>query len=217
MCVIGAAINGQLLLGLSARVVEGSKMALDPWSYAEKTRNEFAEQVALFMWANMTANFGPNIASDPHSYNVAGFAKTQFDGKGGLGFIRYSEPLPVLKRMFAIKNAGHGDAIRGAMSKAEGVKPGVPDIMLPVQARISVYNAYYCGLFVELKRLKSQRGAAGSTSQVQDDWREYLTQAGYAVEVCHGWEAARDAILRYLGKADTWNDTLPGELFSRSC
>lgn len=167
-------------------------MALDPWSYAAKTRNEYAEQVALFMWANMACNFGLQAASDPKSYTVLGYAKN-FVAPAGANLI------PELKRLFAIKNAGHGDAVRGAMSKAEGVKPGVPDIMLPVPARISVYNAYYHGLFIELKRLKSQRGAAGSTSQVQDDWREYLSQAGYCVEVCHGWEAARDAILRYLG------------------
>lgn len=165
-------------------------MALDPWSYAAKTRNEYAEQVALFMWANMAANFGLQAASDPESYTT----------KGKAIYWRSLEARPeitVLNRLFAIKNAGHGDAIRGAMSKAEGVKAGVPDIMLPVPRAGYVGGGY--GLYIELKRLKSQRGAAGSTSQVQDDWREYLTQAGYAVEVCHGWEAARDAILRYLG------------------
>jgi hypothetical protein len=167
-------------------------MALDPWSYAAKTRNEYAEQVALFMWANMAQNFGLLQANDPESYTQAGYAKRCYYERGG--------PLvPQLRWLHAIKNAGHGDAVRGAMSKAEGVKPGVPDIFLPVPARISIYNAYYHGLYIELKRLKSSRGAAGTTSQVQDEWRDYLTQAGYAVEVCHGWEAARDAILQYLG------------------
>lgn len=174
-------------------------MALDPWAYAAKTRNEYAEQVALFMWANMAANFGLKAANDPESYTKAGCAQTWADFK--------RDQVPVLSRMFAIKNAGHGDAVRGAMSKAEGVKAGVPDICLPVRKLFThpeepdgqtVVQA--SALYIELKRLKSQRGAAGSTSQVQDDWREYLTQAGYAVEVCHGWEAARDAILKYLGK-----------------
>jgi len=168
-------------------------MALDPWSYAEKTRNEYAEQAALFMWANMAANFGLLQANDRESYILPGYARRCYMERGG-------PLLPELRWLFAIKNAGHGDAIRGAMSKAEGVKAGVPDVMLPVPARISVYNAYYHGLYIELKRLKSTRGAAGKTSPVQDDWSDYLKSAGYAVEVCHGWEAARNAILHYLGK-----------------
>lgn len=174
-------------------------MALDPWSYAEKTRNEYAEQVALFMWASMAANFGVTAAGIPDSYSVPGAAKHWLE--------LHNDKLPELARLFAIKNAGHGDAIRGAMSKAEGVKAGVPDICLPVRKLFShpedpdgrtIVQA--SALYIELKRLKSTRGAAGKTSEVQEDWRTYLTQAGYAVEVCHGWEAARDAILRYLGK-----------------
>jgi hypothetical protein len=171
-------------------------MALDPWSYAEKTRNEYAEQVALFMWANMAASFGTTAANSASSYLFPGAALAI---KG--------QPVTQLKWLHAIKNAGHGDAIRGAMSKAEGVKAGVPDICLPVRklfthpedpdGRTVVQSS---ALYIELKRLKSSRGAAGKTSQVQDEWRDYLSQAGYCVEVCHGWEAARDAILHYLGK-----------------
>ena len=176
----------------------------DPWSYEAKTKSEFASQVSLFMWANMAANFGLKAANDPESYKVAGCAQNWADFK--------RDQVPQLKWLHAIKNAGHGDAVRGAMSKAEGVKAGVPDIMLPVAVQFDYRKDWpfkvravgpgwhiACGLYIELKRLKSSRGAAGSTSEVQDEWREYLTQAGYAVEVCHGWEAARDAILRYLG------------------
>ncbi|MFO4987381.1 hypothetical protein RCK87_26925, partial [Salmonella enterica subsp. enterica serovar 1,4,[5],12:i:-] len=53
--------------------------------------------------------------------------------------------IPQLKRLFAIHNQGHGDKIRGNRAKAEGVKKGVPDLMLPV-----VIDGY-AGLFVELK------------------------------------------------------------------
>lgn len=172
---------------------------LDPWSYAAKTRNEFAEQVALFMWANMAANYGPIIAADPHSYNVAGFAKTQFEGNGGLGFKRYAAPIPQLKRLFAIKNAGHGDAIRGAQSKAEGVKAGVPDVMLPVPARVSVFNAYYHGFFIELKRQKLSDKSEGKPSAEQLDWQAYLREAGYKAEIIVGWELAASTLLDYLG------------------
>ena len=39
---------------------------------------------------------------------------------------------PGLKLMFAIPNGGARDAVTGAMLKREGVKPGVPDIFLPM-------------------------------------------------------------------------------------
>ena len=46
---------------------------------------------------------------------------------------RYSAAeTPVLRLMFAIPNGGARDAITGAILKAEGVKPGVPDVFLPV-------------------------------------------------------------------------------------
>lgn len=179
-------------------------MANDPWSYAEKTKSEFAEQVALFMWANMARLYGPVIADDPISYNKQGFAKTQFENAGKLGYKVSSEPVPELEWLHAIKNQGHGDKIRGNLSKMEGVKAGVPDMMLPVP--IMEHNAEYAnqfeyhGLYIELKRLKSERGQAGVASEVQTKWHNYLSGAGYKVVVCHGWLVAKQEILAYLGR-----------------
>jgi hypothetical protein len=187
----------------------------DPWSYAAKTRNEFAEQSALFMWANMAARFGPVIADDPNSYIVAGFAKTQFENAGKIGYKVYSAPIPELEFLHAIHNQGTGDAIRGARAKAEGVKAGAPDMSLPVPrypgllaSRLISSPPYsvpqtseaYAGLYIELKRLKSDRGAAGKASDVQTKWHNFLACQGYKVVLCEGWEAARAAILAYLGR-----------------
>ncbi len=175
-------------------------MAFDPWSYAAKTRNEYAEQVALFMWAAVAQRYGEYIANLPGSYELAGFAQAESEKRKALD--RACVPIPELEWLHAIKNQGHGDAVRGAMSKAEGVKAGVPDLFLPVQRQVRVDNlAYlYGGLYIELKRLKSARGAAGKASEVQTKWHNYLRSAGYQVEICEGWELARDAILRYLGR-----------------
>ncbi len=172
----------------------------DPWSYAAKTRNEFAEQSSLVMWANMAARFGPVIADDPNSYTVAGFAKTQFENAGKLGYKIYSAPIPELEFLHAIHNQGTGDAIRGARAKAEGVKAGAPDMSLPVPKSSEDFSRVYNGLYIELKRLKSERGAAGVASDVQIKWHNFLTGQGYKVVVCEGWEAARAAILAYLGR-----------------
>jgi len=182
---------------------------LDPWSYASKTSSEHAEQVALFMWANMAMRFGPNIANDPHSYNVKGFALEQFKGKGGLGYIRYSETLPQLKWLHAISNHGAGFG-----RKAEGVKKGVSDIFLPVPRYVGLVasrlhgtqpcavpetNQAFCGLYIELKRRDTANQKAGKPSPEQLEFQTDMRAAGYACALAYGWEQARDQILRYLG------------------
>ena len=59
---------------------------------------------------------------------------------------RYSAAeTPVLHLMLAIPNGGARDAITGAILKAEGVKPGVPDVFLPVA------SGPFHGLFIQLQ------------------------------------------------------------------
>lgn len=161
-------------------------MPLDPWSYAEKTGTEHAHQTALFMWANMACNFGLLQANDKESYKLSGYAKRNYEERGG--------PLmPQLKWLHAIHNQGHGDAIRGGKARAEGVKAGVFDCFLPCAARISVYNAYYHGLYLELKVGKNK------PSEKQLEFMADMREGGYAAEVAYGWLDARDKILAYLG------------------
>lgn len=192
---------------------------LNPWAYAESTNSEHAEQVALFMWCNMAANFGIDAANDRDSYDKKDHALTHY------GPFQGEHAQPLLKRLFAIHNQGHGDVVRGMRARAEGVKTGVPDMMLPVPQVFGVeycfgyglfagaygvfdpsYNRphgrYICGyhgLWIELKRPSSVGKAKGSTQGKQDDWIEFLLNQGYAAEVCVGWEVARDCILKYLG------------------
>jgi hypothetical protein len=94
--------------------------------------------------------------------------------------------LPGLALLFAIPNGGRRDAVTGARLKAEGVKAGVPDLFLPM-ARHGFH-----GLFIELKAL------GGSPTPEQRGWIARLRQAGYAAEVCRGWEAAASTLTRYL-------------------
>lgn len=168
---------------------------LDPWSYAQKTNSEFAEQSALFRWANMAERFGYLIADDPNSYNVRGFAQTQFDNAGKLGYKHVSEPLTKLKWLHAIHNQGHGDAIRGAKAKAEGVKAGVADIFLPCPAPYDMWSTkVYHGFYIELKK-----AVGGKPSPDQLDFQWDVRNEGYKHEICHGWLEARKCILDYLG------------------
>lgn len=94
---------------------------------------------------------------------------------------------PELQLLFHIPNGGERRKSEAARMKAEGVKPGVPDLFLPV-ARIN-----YHGLFIEMKRRKG-----GRVSDEQREWIGNLLANGYAVEVCRGWEEAKDAIENYL-------------------
>jgi hypothetical protein len=89
--------------------------------------------------------------------------------------------------LFAIPNGGARNAITGALLKAEGVTPGVPDLFL---AQLS---GGFGGLFVEMKRL------GGKCSDAQLDMHEDLRASGYAVEVVDDFEGFKRAVLGYLG------------------
>jgi hypothetical protein len=156
-----------------------------------KTNSEHGHQRAVFAWANMAAHYGFAAASDDLSYTKAGHAEATY-GKANAA--------PVASRLFAIANGGaRGDdarskMIRGAQMKAEGVKKGVPDIMLPAPWS----DRRYCGLLIEMKRPKSGAQAKGRTSDEQDDWIVYLRSAGYAVSVCYDWTSACKDIQSYI-------------------
>lgn len=105
-----------------------------------------------------------------------------------MAWVRFHEEYePKLKLLFAIPNGGQRSAASAAKAKAEGVKKGVSDLMLPV-ARHG-----YHGLWLEMKRLKG-----GSESKEQKEWAEAMKQEGYAYCCCHGWAAAAQALMAWL-------------------
>lgn len=90
-----------------------------------------------------------------------------------------------------IPNGGKRSKSEAIRFKAEGVKPGLPDICLPVA------RGGYHGLYIELKRRKG-----GTVSGEQQGWIKALTREGYRATVCKGWEEAAAEIVSYLdGKA----------------
>jgi hypothetical protein len=88
---------------------------------------------------------------------------------------------------YAVPNGGRRDLVTAAKLKATGVKPGVPDLVVPVPK-----NGYH-GLYIELKRVKG-----GQLSQYQNDWITKLKANGYKAEVCAGADAAMAVINAYL-------------------
>lgn len=109
---------------------------------------------------------------------------------------------PRLDLLFAIPNGGKRDGITASRLKAEGVKAGVPDIMLPVKS----WSGRYPGLFIELKRPKSKRGAAGKAGDTQSPWIYKLEAEGYYADVCVGWIKAKALICDYLSISETATD-----------
>lgn len=94
---------------------------------------------------------------------------------------------PELRLCYHIPNGGSRDPREAHNLKLQGVKPGVPDICLPVP------RGPYHGLYIELKRQKG-----GRLSEDQKAWLNRLNRVGYRAVVCNGFEAARDEILDYL-------------------
>lgn len=99
---------------------------------------------------------------------------------------------PELRLLAAVPNGGARHKAVAAKLKAEGVRPGYPDLLLDVA------RGGFHGLRIELKRRDG-----GRVSEDQSWWHERLRIRGYRVEVCRGWEAARDVILEYLREPAT--------------
>jgi len=94
---------------------------------------------------------------------------------------------PELALLFAVPNGGDRNPVVAAKLKAEGVRAGVPDYLLPV-ARQGFH-----GLAIELKAV------GGRPSSEQRQWLADLVAQGWRAEVCVGWGAAWDVLSDYLG------------------
>ena len=89
--------------------------------------------------------------------------------------------------LFAIPNGANKSPIARLRFRAEGLRAGVPDMMLAVPA------GGYHGLFIEMKRRKG-----GTVSPEQKEYIERLRAQGYRAEVCKGCDAALEVLREYL-------------------
>lgn len=94
--------------------------------------------------------------------------------------------IPECKFMFAVPNGGSRNKIEAYNLKRQGLKSGVPDIILPVA------KGNYHGLFIELKYGKNK------TTDNQVKYIDYLNKNGYLAVVCYGCDQAFDTIKKYL-------------------
>lgn len=87
--------------------------------------------------------------------------------------------------IFAIPNGGSRNKLEAINLKRQGVKAGVPDLMIPLAKK------GYNGLFIEMKVGKNK------TTAYQDAWIELLNNNGYKAVVCYGCDAAVKVIDEY--------------------
>lgn len=95
---------------------------------------------------------------------------------------------PELDLLYHIPNEGQRKPVTGYRLKRQGLRPGVPDICLPVP------NVVNTALYIELKRRDG-----GRISESQRWWITQLNKVGCRAVVCRGWDEARAEIERYLG------------------
>ena len=97
--------------------------------------------------------------------------------------------------MYAVPNGARTNSQSQANKlKAEGMKSGVPDLVLPFPIRVSAdSDQWFHGLYIEMKRQKG-----GRLSENQSNYMAYLKSVGYCVLVCAGAEQAVNTIKTYL-------------------
>lgn len=99
--------------------------------------------------------------------------------------------------LYAVPNGGKRNAREGARLKAQGVKAGVNDLVLPIAA------GGYGGLYVELKVGKN------TLTDSQREFHQRLTEGGQCVGTCWTFEQAMQVISCYMLQA-------PGKFLQRS-
>ena len=93
---------------------------------------------------------------------------------------------PELALLYHVPNGGKRDAATARALKRQGVKAGIPDLVLPVS------RCGYHGLYVELK------APGGTLEQSQIDYLQNVENEGYLALVCVGWRAATQTLALYM-------------------
>jgi len=95
--------------------------------------------------------------------------------------------IPGIELMYAVPNGGHRHQAVAKKLKAEGVKPGVPDVSWPIP------KGGFVGLAIEFKFDDNNCG------KEQRERITRLQQEGWCVAVCWNWKAAARLVQGYAG------------------
>ena len=138
---------------------------------------------------------GLKASEHDHQVQVAEWCEIMGQGK-----------YPMLRWLYAVPNGGARHIVTAKKLKAEGVKPGVPDLCLPYPVFTTqwvgtpdteaeeVEATKYHGLYIEMKTLTPK----GRLSPDQKEWIDYLQGVGYKVVVAWTAIEAIELIEEYL-------------------
>lgn len=98
------------------------------------------------------------------------------------------------KLIYHVPNGGHRVKAVAAKLKAQGVKAGIPDLVLPMA------RGGYFGLYIEFKAMPPFDAPVSAS---QDACIQALTDQGYLAIVCRGRIDAVEAIRAYLLQPQT--------------
>ena len=105
--------------------------------------------------------------------------------------LRYPE---VFALIFHVPNGGHRHKTVAIKLKQQGVKAGVPDLVLPMA------RGGYFGLYIEFKATPPHDAAVSTT---QSAYLKALIAQGYLAIVCRGHADAMEQLRAYLHLAPT--------------
>lgn len=104
-------------------------------------------------------------------------------------FYKYPE---IYEMAFHIPNGGRRSIIEASRLKSQGVKPGVPDILIAIPSKC------YHGLFIEFKRPIIAGSPIPSVTKEQKEWIKKLNAMNYRAVICYGATEALDTVKEYL-------------------
>lgn len=96
---------------------------------------------------------------------------------------------PDLEMLFSVPNGARTSMGTAKKLKAEGLKAGIPDLILLVP------RGKWHGLLIEMKR---EKAPPSSLSEAQRWWRDHLIAQGYCATVAFGSLQAINMIEEYL-------------------
>lgn len=117
---------------------------------------------------------------------MQGWKAMQYEAINQEAVVKYCEyrNIPI----FAIPNGGKRNKKEAYYLKKAGLKPGVPDLCVPVAKK------GYFGLYIEMKHGNNK------PTDNQKAWIELLNNNGYLAKVCVGAKEAMDLLNWYFAK-----------------
>lgn len=96
-------------------------------------------------------------------------------------------------------NEGNGNRVTGAIHKAEGTVPGVPDLILFMPAYPGLCFSYITSKWTEVHGLGIElKTSKGRQSQQQKDFQRMFEAAGYAYVVIRSFDEFRLYVSAYI-------------------